>query len=137
MPELTGKKKIAILGGGVGSMSTAFEITNKPGWSDEYDITIYQMGWRLGGKGASGRDRAFKDRICEHGLHIWEGFYENAFRLINAAYAEWVDKNYQPQPLFKSGPEAFEVCNIGPIMDPSSGGWQIQRLEFQTTDGKP
>ncbi len=137
MPELTQKKKIAILGGGVGSMSTAFEITNKPGWSEEYDITIYQMGWRLGGKGASGRDRAFKDRICEHGLHVWEGFYENAFRLINAAYAEWVDKNYQPQPLFKSGPEAFEVCNIGPIMDPSSGDWQIQPLEFQPTAGQP
>ena len=28
----------------------------QPGWQDRYEITVYQMGWRLGGKGASGRN---------------------------------------------------------------------------------
>ena len=44
------------------------------------------MGWRLGGKGASGRGVA--DRIEEHGLHLWMGFYENAFRLMRDCYEE-------------------------------------------------
>ena len=51
-------QKIAILGGGIGALATAAEITSDPGWQDNYDITIYQLGWRLGGKGASGRNRA-------------------------------------------------------------------------------
>ncbi len=49
------KQKIAILGGGVGAMTSAFQITSEPGWQDRYEVTVYQMGWRLGGKGASGR----------------------------------------------------------------------------------
>ena len=38
------------------ALTCAFEITNAPGWQDEYDVTVYQLGWRLGGKGASGRN---------------------------------------------------------------------------------
>ena len=49
-------QKIAILGGGVGAVVTAFELTSQPDWQKRYDITLYQMGWRLGGKGASGRN---------------------------------------------------------------------------------
>ena len=44
-------KKIAILGGGLGSLSTAFALTNESNWKERYEITIYQIGWRLGGKG--------------------------------------------------------------------------------------
>ena len=61
-------KKIAILGGGLGGMTAAYGLTRKPGWQQEYEITVYQMGWRLGGKGASGRNRAAGQRIEEHGL---------------------------------------------------------------------
>lgn len=81
------KQKIAILGGGVGAMTSAFQITSEPGWQDRYEVTVYQMGWRLGGKGASGR-RAPHWRIEEHGLHIWLGFYHNAFRMMQQALTE-------------------------------------------------
>ena len=81
-------KKLAIVGGGVGAMTTAFEITNNPDWKDIYEsITVYQMGWRLGGKGASGRS-GDEGAIEEHGLHIWLGFYNNAFKAIQHAYQE-------------------------------------------------
>ncbi|MEO0913221.1 MAG: NAD(P)-binding protein, partial [Pseudomonadota bacterium] len=83
------KEKIAILGGGVGGMVTALALTNEPGWDEKYDITLYQMGWRLGGKGASGRGP--NGRIQEHGLHIWLGFYWNAFNAMKAAFAELQD----------------------------------------------
>lgn len=79
------RAKVAILGGGIAALTTAFELSD-PKHNNRYDITVYQMGWRLGGKGASGRGPA--GRIEEHGLHVWLGFYENAFRVIRACYAE-------------------------------------------------
>jgi len=80
------RKKIAILGGGVGSMVAAFELTQEDGWESKYDITVYQLGWRLGGKGASGRNPDQGDRIQEHGLHVWCGYYDNAFRVMRECY---------------------------------------------------
>ncbi len=82
------RQKIAILGGGMASLAAAFELTDQPGWQDRYEIILYQMGWRLGGKCASGRNAAQCQRIEEHGLHVWGGFYENAFRLIRKCYDE-------------------------------------------------
>src|SRR5512142_1566437 len=83
----TQPRRIAILGGGVGAMTAAFWLTHRDGWQDDYQIDVYQMGWRLGGKGASGRNAAVAQRIEEHGLHIWFGFYDNAFKVMREAYA--------------------------------------------------
>ena len=77
--------RIAIIGGGCGSIATAFELT-RPEHHGRYQVTVYQQGFRLGGKGASGRGPG--NRIEEHGLHIWMGFYENAFRLVRECYTE-------------------------------------------------
>ena len=53
-----GREKLVILGGGAAAITAAFELS-RPGWQDRFEsITLYQMGWRLGGKGASGRGRA-------------------------------------------------------------------------------
>ncbi len=86
--EAGGKKKVAILGGGVGGMVTAYWLTSTQELRDQYDVTVYQLGWRLGGKGASGRNLAQGARIEEHGLHIWFGFYDNAFRTMRQCYDE-------------------------------------------------
>ncbi len=76
---------MAIVGGGCAGVTAAFELS-RPEHRGRYDVTLYQLGWRLGGKGASGRGPA--DRIEEHGLHLWMGFYENAFRLMRECYQE-------------------------------------------------
>ena len=47
-------RKVALLGGGAGAISNALFLTNKEN-PEKFDITSYQMGWRLGGLGASGR----------------------------------------------------------------------------------
>jgi uncharacterized protein with NAD-binding domain and iron-sulfur cluster len=70
------------------SLVTAWELTNQPNWQDRWDITLYQQGWRLGGKGASGRNAAAGQRIEEHGLHILFGFYDNAFKVMREVYGE-------------------------------------------------
>lgn len=78
--------RVAVIGGGCGAISAAFELT-KPEQNQRFDVTVYQVGWRLGGKGASGRGGPHK-RIEEHALHVWLGFYENAFRLLREAHEE-------------------------------------------------
>ena len=78
-------RKIAIVGGGPAGLAAAFELT-KPGLVSGECVTVYQAGWRLGGKCASGRDQML--RIVEHGLHLWFGYYENAFRLLREVYEE-------------------------------------------------
>jgi uncharacterized protein with NAD-binding domain and iron-sulfur cluster len=81
-------RKIAVLGGGMGSLSAVFWLTSQPGWQDRFDITVYQLGWRLGGKGASGRSRDAFDRSEEHGYHVLLGFYDNVFTTMTACYRE-------------------------------------------------
>ena len=80
------KRKIAVLGGGIGAITAAYAITQLPNWQDDYEITVYQMGWRLGGKAASGRSLAKNGRIEEQGLHLWAGSYDNTFRLMRDCY---------------------------------------------------
>ena len=85
--ELSGNSpiKVAVIGGGCASTAAAFELS-RPEHQGKYQVTVYQLGWRLGGKGASGRGPAA--RIEEHGFHVWMGFYENAFRLMRECYKE-------------------------------------------------
>jgi uncharacterized protein with NAD-binding domain and iron-sulfur cluster len=70
------KKRIAVLGSGMASLAAVYGITNEPDWQDEYEITVYQLGWRLG------------QRIQEHGFHVWFGFYENCFAMARTIYRE-------------------------------------------------
>jgi uncharacterized protein with NAD-binding domain and iron-sulfur cluster len=76
------KQRVAILGGGVAALSAAFALTEVDPKGEKYEITLHQLGWRLGGKTASGRNAEYGQRIEEHGLHIWAGFYENAFTIL-------------------------------------------------------
>ncbi len=86
--------KVAILGGGCGGLAAAWTLTATPALRARFDITVYEVGWQLGGKGASGRasftpgDGLAAKRIEEHGLHIWFGFYEHAFRMMRSVYEE-------------------------------------------------
>lgn len=127
-------QKIAILGGGVGSLTTAMELTNDPLWQQKYEITIYQMGWRLGGKGASGRNRGMADRIQEHGIHLWMGFYENAFNMIRKAYDEAHAKNLMPDSPFTDARKAFSPMNYTPMMEQYKGQWKMWPIHWPGND---
>src|SRR5439155_11703395 len=118
------KEKIAILGGGVGSLTAAVWLS-EPEFRERYDITVYQMGWRLGGKGASGRnlDTDFGKRSEEHGLHIWFGFYENAFKSMRKAYAAIV-----PHGPFDTWFDAFRPSTEGTIADFHRGTWDYWKF---------
>ena len=84
MKEANNRQKIAILGGGIAALTTAFELTSQSDWRSRYDITLYQMGWRLGGKCATARGP--NARIEEHGIHGFLGSYYNALPLMVDCY---------------------------------------------------
>ena len=123
-------QKIAILGGGIGALTTAAELTSDPSWKEKYEITIYQMGWRLGGKGASGRNQQMSDRIQEHGIHLWMGFYENAFHLIRQAYNEAHQNNLMPTSPFTDARKAFSPMNYTPMMEQYKGQWKVWGIDW-------
>ncbi len=57
------KQTVVILGGGCGAVTAAFELTATQELRDRFEVELYTLGWRLGGKGASGRNRDHSLRI--------------------------------------------------------------------------
>ena len=120
MPEDRKKTKVAVLGGEVSAMTAAFELTSTQELRDKYDVTVYQMGWRLGGKGASGRNAEYGERIEEHGLHIWFGFYENAFQAMDRLYREMGRSPNQPLATWR---DAFKPTDDIVLFDQYKDQW--------------
>ena len=123
------KRKVAILGGGIGGLAAAMELTEDPVRRDEFEITVYEMGWRLGGKGASSRDCRpdYGSRILEHGLHVWGGFYHYAFRQLRTACAEtgidWTS--------------SFRGQSHITIQEKVDGRWQHWPMRLRAAEGLP
>jgi uncharacterized protein with NAD-binding domain and iron-sulfur cluster len=132
------KEKIAVLGGGVGALSAAFYLTEEPGWADRYEITVYQQGWRLGGKCASGHDLrpGYGHRIYEHGLHIFAGFYDQAFDCLTRAYAALERPKSHPN---RTVWDAFTPQDTIALVDRSQPAARdpIWCLDFSPNDKRP
>ncbi len=127
-------KKIAVLGGGVSAMTAAFYLSDQPDWKNRYDITLYQMGWRLGGKGASGRNAEYGQRIEEHGLHIWFGFYENAFATMQKAYGLL---QRPPGAPLQTWQDAFKPQHFVALTEYFDNQWKIWPVDTPLKPGVP
>jgi uncharacterized protein with NAD-binding domain and iron-sulfur cluster len=130
------RRRVAILGGGAGSLAAAFELTATPELCERYELTVYQLGWRCGGKGASGRRHiAGAQRIEEHGLHVWFGFYENAFDVMRRVYEE-LDRPAKA-PL-RTWQDAFvQTDEVVLCDDTEDDRWIPRRFHFPRNDGVP
>lgn len=126
------KTHVAVLGGGMAALSAAFELSH-PRHQGRYQITLYQLGWRLGGKCASGRDRDQACRIQEHGPHVFFGFYDNAFEMLRACYQELARPAGQG---FQTIEEALEGQNSFVVME-DHGGWKPWSLTLPDMPGEP
>jgi uncharacterized protein with NAD-binding domain and iron-sulfur cluster len=128
------RQRIAILGGGAGSMTAAYYLSNTPELRERFDVTVYQIGWRLGGKGANGRRADAGQRIEEHGLHVWGGFYANAFRTMRACYADLNRPAGAPlatvEDAFIQAPHVFWEEEI-------DGAWRHWPVDVPTSPGLP
>lgn len=132
------RRRIAVLGGGCGAMTAAYYLTSTPELRARYELTVYQQGWRLGGKGASGRNARYGQRIEEHGLHLWMGFYENAFATIRKCYDEW---QKEPDNPFQTWQDAFkpqyEVTLMEKVKKNGVEKWLPWTLVLPPTPGTP
>ena len=124
--------KVAIVGGGCAGMTVAWELSRAE-HQGRYEVTVYQQGWRLGGKGASGRGAS--GRIEEHGLHLWMGFYENAFALMRACYAE-LGRDPRRCPI-ADWTQAFAPAGPVGVTERTADGWLPWIGELPRTEGLP
>ena len=129
------KRKIAVLGGGVAGLTAAFELSD-PRHNGRYEVTVFQLGWRLGGKCASGRDMTPGNglRIKEHGPHVFFGFYDNAFRVLRAAYGE---RPFDPNAAFDTFDDALAPKRSLVTMERTASGWKPWVLTAPIMPGSP
>ena len=114
-------------------MAAAFELT-RPTHAGKYEVTVYQLGWRLGGKGASGRGSA--NRIEEHGLHVWMGFYENAFRLLRECYTE-LNRDAKVSPIADWQDAFVKESAVGFAGRTADRDWLFRTALFPPAQGCP
>jgi uncharacterized protein with NAD-binding domain and iron-sulfur cluster len=127
--------RVAILGGGMAGLSAAWRLS-EPGWRERFEsITVYQRGWRLGGKGASSRGE--HGRIEEHGLHIWLGSYENAFTMLRECYAELNRASTDPDAPIHSWDQAMIPADSLGMAEQWSDGWVVWPGHFSHNDQLP
>lgn len=145
--------RVVIVGGGCAGLATAWQLCKLnreraslgPAQRKKlplFSIEVYESTWRLGGKGASVRDT--NGRILEHGLHVWLGFYENAFRMMRECYAiveqnDWGPKAAVGQRLAHgSFDEAFmPEPHIGVASRRLSGDWEVWSAFLPPMKGQP
>lgn len=75
------RKRVAILGAGPAGLAAAMALSE----SSDYDVHVYQMGWKAGGKCSTGREAGHL-RALQNGSHYLFGCYENAFGLLARAH---------------------------------------------------
>jgi uncharacterized protein with NAD-binding domain and iron-sulfur cluster len=127
--------RVVVLGGGMAGLSAAWRLS-EPGWRDRFDsITVYQRGWRLGGKGASSRGR--HGRIEEHGLHVWLGSYENAFALLRECYAELDRATTDSAAPIRTWDQALIPADSLGIADQWGSGWLVWPGQFARNNELP
>lgn len=128
-------QRVVVLGGGIAGLAAAWELSRPEHRDAVRSVTVYQRGWRLGGKGAS--SRGVHGRIEEHGLHVWLGYYENAFRLVRECYAELDRPRTDPTCPILRWDDAFRPASLIGLGEQRGGEWSHWTARFHENDGLP
>ncbi|MCV7281971.1 FAD-dependent oxidoreductase [Mycolicibacterium flavescens] len=116
-------------------LSAAWRLS-EPGWHDRFEsITVYQRGWRLGGKAASSRGRS--GRIEEHGLHVWLGSYDNAFAVLRECYAELDRARTDPSAPVQQWDQALIPADNLAMAERWGDDWRLWFGRFTRNDDSP
>jgi uncharacterized protein with NAD-binding domain and iron-sulfur cluster len=112
-------QRVCILGGGMAGLAAAWKLSRPDGTRPR--ITVYQRGARLGGKAAS--SRGVHGRIEEHGLHVWLGYYDNAFRLVRECYDELDRERRDPECPIRTWRDGFVPASVIGLRDSAPDSW--------------
>jgi len=119
------KRRIAVLGGGLGSLAAVEALTSVPGWQDRHEITLYQIGWRLGGKARSGRNARVHQRSEAFGHQVWWGCYDNSFAMLRRCYKELGRPATAPLSTFRAAWKPAETLSIATGLDERARLWPL------------
>lgn len=116
-------------------LSAAWELTQGD-WRERLrSVTVYQRGWRLGGKGASSRGP--HARIEEHGLHVLLGYYDATFRVLREVYGELDRATTAPDCPIATWRDAVEPSRDVGLGEYAAGSWGHFVTRFSTNDQVP
>ena len=119
----------------MGGLATAWELSSGD-WRKHLDsITVYQRGWRLGGKGASSRGRF--GRIEEHGLHVLLGYYDATFRVLREVYGELDRAVTDPECPIRSWRDAVSPAGDVGLAERDGSTWSHFVTRFSGNDAIP
>jgi uncharacterized protein with NAD-binding domain and iron-sulfur cluster len=104
--KLEGKRKVAVIGAGPSGLAAAYGLS-LPEARDQFDVHVYQMGWRAGGKASTGRNADKHNRVEQNGSHYLFGCYHNCFELARQAYDE-----LGPEAGFGTLADNFTPCSV-------------------------
>jgi uncharacterized protein with NAD-binding domain and iron-sulfur cluster len=122
------RPRVVVLGGGMAGLVTAWELTQGD-WRDRLSsVTVYQRGWRLGGKGA---------RIEEHGLHVLLGYYDATFRVLREVYDELDRPRTDPACPLATWQDAFAPSPDVGLADWDGEQWGRFVTRFSLTETLP
>jgi uncharacterized protein with NAD-binding domain and iron-sulfur cluster len=126
------RTRVAILGGGPAGLSAALALSATPALRARFDVTIYQSGWRVGGKCGQGR-RGPANRIEINGTHYLFGAYRNVFDLTREVYAELEAAG---DTRFGTLESQFLPCDTIAVKEFFNGNWETWVIRMPG-DGKP
>jgi uncharacterized protein with NAD-binding domain and iron-sulfur cluster len=128
-----GKQRVVILGGGASGLAAAFGLTATKELREQYDITVYQAGWRAGGKCATGRAGPMH-RIEQNGTHYLFGCYDNCFDIAKRSYDELA---LEGDFGFGRYEDAFLPRDLLVFKQFFRGRWTTWPIEFPTNTTEP
>lgn len=123
-----------VVGGGLSGLTAAYELSRTPELRARFEVEVVQLGFRLGGKLASGRDRGRSGRNEEHGLHVWFGFYDNAFALAREVHERW---KKPPDCPLRSFWDVVEPCSYAPFGRRLEDRYEAWTVLFPRNNARP
>lgn len=116
-------------------LTTAWELSSDAQRDNIASVTVYQRGWRLGGKGASSRGP--NGRIEEHGLHVLLGYYHATFAMMQACYDELDRERTRPAAPLRTWSDAVKPSGDISLTERTETGWEPWSTHFSITDEMP
>lgn len=127
------KTRVAVLGAGPAGLAAAFGLSDTAEQRARYEVTVYQMGWRAGGKCTSGRV-APTMRVEQNGTHYLFGCYDACFDMVRRSFDELAVRGV---PGFGTYEEAFLPRNLLVFMHRFRGKWYPWPIRFPANGAIP
>jgi uncharacterized protein with NAD-binding domain and iron-sulfur cluster len=132
---VTTRPQVLVVGGGLGGLAAAWRLS-EPGWQRRFSaVTVLEQSTRPGGKAGSARGP--DGRIEEHGLHVWLGHYDAAFRIMRECYAELDRAGTDPHCPIRDWQDAFFPAPRVGVFDAGPDGWSPWTASFSGNRALP